>query len=261
MIDTGRRRCVVCYRGALTDDEPQTCRRCTRQTVNNLTAITRLHGLLAAEIEGRAGAAGNGNGRSGFSHSLPMGHILSLLGPGSDATTDSQADDMPSIAWELSRWEDDWRHTRGHCAATGPANVTTAVAYLAENNQWAANRHPAYDEYASDLAKLLATLSIAMQVSTAPRVMPAKCVDCGGKMLQDYQPPMPCQHKGEHRTDCDQGGLRDHVRCDRCGRHYTAAAYTLALRQLLEAAVVAAADATAAMQQLRETVAGMPVAP
>jgi hypothetical protein len=237
---TDTRRCVVCHHAELADDQPQTCPRCVDRVRADLAAVVRLHGVLDAEITGRAGAAATRPTR-GSDPDTPLSALLCLLGPGSNARDrDAQPDDPPSVAWTLASWEDDWRHIHRHAAATGPATVTSAAAYLDANHTWAANWHPAFPEYAADLTGLLGHLRTATRTGTDGLKLEGWCFACGHTLVRDYAPAQPCRHPGDHTDRCDQGGLRDHARCVGCGAHYTAARYTLALRGVIETEVAKA---------------------
>jgi hypothetical protein len=230
---TDPRRCIVCHRTPLRDDQPQTCGTCIRSVAADLAAIVRLHGLLDAELAGRAGAAMRSDGRS-RAPGVPLPDLLGLLGPGSDAhDPDAQPDDPPPVAWELSRWEDDWRHIRGLDAAPGPASATTASTFLTVHHGWAAQRHPAFGEYAADLRRILGALVRATAVDHAGLELEAPCVYCGGRLTRSYRPPRRCQHTGPHQAGCDQGGLDDDARCTRCHRAYDPAQYAQAQAQAL----------------------------
>ena len=244
------RRCIVCRppRRRLAPDEPQTCRRCALDTLRHLATVELLYPLLTFELHGRVGAAGVGPGDG---ERFPFGDLLSLIGPGAETTAgpDAQPNDSPSVSAALASWEDDWRQTQRQPGAPGPASVPTAAAYLRTNHAWAANWHPAYDEFAADMRDLSRRMLAALRLVDTPAPTPVHCIDwpegadaaCGGRLVRDYDPPRPCVHRGGHRSGCDQGGLRDEARCEVCGRVYSQAEYHVAYHDQLAAAREAAA--------------------
>lgn len=229
------RRCIVCHHRALDADEPQTCRRCVTVTRSALPDIVTLAAMLPAELHARVGAASVGGGAGGDENPLPMGDLLSLMGPGGDGY--GEKSDTPSVAWSLASWEDDWRTFGGFCGSPYPAGVERAAEWLTANLGVMAQRHPAFDEFASDMRSLRFLLLRALRMSDDPVRMNADCFECGEPLVRDYVDPSPCAHRrGEHTAMCDQGGLRDYCRCTGCGRVYTPAQYHLALRAAIESA-------------------------
>ena len=238
MTDDDTRRCIVCHHRELEDDEPQTCRRCVTVTRSAVGDVAGLYQLLSLEMAGRVGAAGVGTG-GGDEHPLPMGELLSLMGPGGDGYGEST--DTPSVAWSLASWEDDWRAFTGSGGAPYPAMVERAAEWLTANLGKMAQQHPAFDEFAADMRSLRFQLLRALRMSDDPVRMNADCFECGGELVRDYHAANPCAHRrGEHTSMCDQGGLRDWCRCTGCGRVYTPAQYHLALRAAIEGAEEAA---------------------
>lgn len=233
-------RCGLCRR-TLTADEPQTCRRCTIRTLTDLNLLEQLHPLLSVELHDRVGAAPAGPGDG---EGLPFADLLALIGPGSMARDrDAQRNDPPSVVGTLAGWEDDWRGVRGLPGAEYPESLSTAAQFLRSSNQWAANRHPAYADYAHELRALLGRVRAALRLVDTPVEMPARCIQvdadgtvCGGTLVRDWDDPRPCVHRGGHRPWCDQGGLRDRPRCVACGRVYSAAEYHVAFHEQLASA-------------------------
>jgi len=230
------RFCIVCHQRELRDDEPQTCRRCVTAVRQAVTEVGRLFTLLSTELEGRVGSSSGGG--AGGDHPIPMGELISLMGPGANVSCrDGQPDDAPSAVGILAGWEDDWRQARGIPGAPYAGTVASAVAFLEDQTQWAASWHPAFDEYASELRGLRARILRALGLSDDPVRMGADCFECGSALVRDYAPRRHCPHGPDrHGPDCDQGGLRDWCRCVHCGQTYTAAQYHLALRAVIESA-------------------------
>lgn len=219
------RRCIVCTRRKLVDAEPQTCWECAARIKQLLEDI---HGLwLHLPEEALAHPVGE----------IPGGSALVILGPGSrgryDALLGDEATDAdpPALAYELGQWEDVWRQDHGHPAARLPMSVSAAVGYLAGNLSWAAQWHPAFDEFAADLRRLRSAMASVMQVGRRNQRSEATCLDCGAAALeQEFAPPRPCRHgRGEHVEWCDQGGRREDLWiCSACGSKYDSERIALA---------------------------------
>jgi hypothetical protein len=127
--------------------------------------------------------------------------------------------DPPSVVHELATWEDDWRRQRDESAA-GPASVVSAVGYLSRAAGWAADRHPAFDEFAADVARLRSRLEVATAMDSRPLVSgDVRCFQC--------QIPL--------RRDWSEEGLSDDWHCPRCRTAYDQASFWLAMRATLEA--------------------------
>ena len=224
--------CIVCAL-SLHRDEQQTCETCITATRATLAEIVELYALLPETMtEGAYGQpAAPRNGARGSETPMPGGDALVMLGPGSrghevvaailrgeDVADEERAGDVQSVAWELARWEDDWRLTRGEPAAEGPATVLGAAGYLEVKARWAGNEHPAFDEFAGDLRKLAARLRSVTGHAERPETG-APCFDCGTTLRREW-------------TDA---GLADHWRCPVCHRVYEDAEYWLAVRAAMEA--------------------------
>jgi len=122
---------------------------------------------------------------------------------------DEHPGDPASVAFELSRWEDDWRLVRHDRAASVPPTVSGSSNYLTARMGWAGAHHLAFDEFAADVAGLLRRLEQVTSTSSRPQVG-APCFDCGADLLREYG--------------------QDHYRCPRCHRDYDDASYWLAVR-------------------------------
>jgi len=241
MTDVDARRCIVCHHRELADDEPQTCRRCVTVTRSAVGDVAALFTLLEVELVGRGGLSA-GSGAGGSERPIPMGELLSLMGPGAMIVCrDAQPDDAPSVTAILGGWEDDWRSFGGSGAAPYPATVQSAAEWLTARLGAMAQRHPAFDEFAGDVRSLRFRLLRALGLSDDPVRMNADCFECSEPLVRDYAPRVDCAHgPTRHTADCAQGGLRDYCRCTGCGRVYTPAQYHLALRAAIEGAEVAA---------------------
>jgi hypothetical protein len=219
--------CVCCQR-SLTRDEPQTCERCLTRTRELLSGIVTMWAELPAHMGPKGTGLDKGTPASPDGRPLIGGDALVLHaggGVGFAHDPDVHRDaDPPSVAHALSTWEDDWRHTRGDAAAivgggrggVGPT-IRAAAKYLEVHSRWAANSHPAFDEYASDLQALHARLEAVPDRSARRIVADADCFECGGELERKL-------------TDA---GYDDQFTCCRCGRRYTWQGYLLALQQHL----------------------------
>lgn len=242
--------CCVCCGTSLPTEQPQTCLPCIAAVRRRLAGVVELYALLPDDLARLAsGSDWRDRGPRSNDVRVPGGDILVLLSPGSagvfwaaalppsmpdgertpDANhpwqgvgpprpvNDNLLTDAPSVAYELSRWEDDWRAVRGEAAATSAANVVTAVSYLTARLTWAADQHPAFGDFATDVRSLHARLESATGRADRPETG-APCMDCGAFLERGW-------------TDA---GLADEWRCPRCHRVYEDAAYWLAVRAGLE---------------------------
>ena len=227
-IERGHQLCIVCGL-SLAHDEPQTCMRCVDQVRQDMREIEQLYallpGMLADAVYGQPGKPREGGAST--EDPLPGGVLLTMLAPGSagaqaqghEENADNRPDDPPSVAFELSRWEDDWRSVRGEPAALEEANVSGAREYLDRRLLWAANSHPAFDEFASDVRALLGKVRGAASMAERPETG-APCFECSAALERGW----------------GETGLSDDWHCPRCRRTYTQAAYWLAVRARLEKA-------------------------
>lgn len=254
--------CVVCHR-SLGDIEPQTCLPCLADTRQRLAEVVDSYAMLPENLDKMPSSSDwRRTGPRSDEAPLPGGDALGLLSPGSAGrwasgdvhAADNLPADAPSVAFELSRWEDDWREWRDEPAADEPANVVSAVGYLTRNLGWASDHHPAFDEFATDVRRLLSRIQTA--TATAERDdTGAACHTCGVDLRRAYGEPKPCHHerpaqglqwlgnryeKREEMEDrlaaweakhqrCQQGGLEDSWKCPRCLRVYTDEQYRLAV--------------------------------
>lgn len=241
----GDRLCIVCQRTELEPTEAQTCVRCLGRVRTMLGDVRRWHRLLWLELVGRAGASRFPPGGSHDAESpLVGGDALVMLGPANDdgRHEDARSDPFP-VAWLLHQWEADWRDRQG---ANGAAGVTVeqCAEWIDGHLGWAAQHHPAFDEFAGELRQLHQQLG-AVTGKTDPVDRGAKipCPECGQPLVRRYANPDPCEHGGQHREwGCDQGGRRDDWVCSdrRCGRVVDDRQYWFAVyayeQQLSEAA-------------------------
>ena len=231
--------CSVCRRALRDTDPPKTCQQCVGRARADLHGIVNAYALLPAIVHSPMGSNAPRPQEGGRPTERPMpgGNALVMLAGGSGADNTRRrwladrtgaeppwgADDLQgdpvSIAYELGRWEDDFRRVRGEPAALANYYVAAAVAYLLQNLTWAARAHPDFPEFTHDLRTLRAVLERVTELDERPMRAEAPCFDCGGTLERHYR---------------DRHGLDDDWTCRGCKRVYTPAAYYLAVRAQLE---------------------------
>jgi hypothetical protein len=201
--------------------------------------------------------------------------VLVLAGPGArgvqgadDADTRREIDDnrnayVPSVAWTLVSWTDDWQNLRDEAgpgrderdaASAHDQVVRQAHAYLVEHSAWAAREHWAWAEYLADLKHLHAALLRATGRYRHPTRLGLACFVCRGplqyRVISDKEaeppPTRPRWWVSKHvlgpvdaaeyaRRHLGTAGLEeDDATCRDCGLKYSAAALLLAQRQAVE---------------------------
>jgi len=242
--------CVVCA-SSLETHELQTCTECVAVVRKNLAAIVDRYAVLPRELGHATTSPMDPAGATESAETpLPGGDALAMLAPGSEGTqwrgrqatsrltrtpwrpaqavrnatedqpttpletNDNLATDPPSVAFELSLWEDDWREFRREPAATTDPTVSGTVTYLSPNVGWASMYHPAFDEFAADVRKLLRKLQDVTGASERP-VVGVPCLDCGARLVRQY-------------------GEEDY-NCPRCRSRYDSKRYWLAVHEHLKA--------------------------
>lgn len=274
----GHPLCTVCAR-SLNDIEPVVCERCLTRAQRHLSELVEQCALLPDELEhDRAqnalvllGPGNDGMATREMTYAEwkaaagAQSHRLGL--PGREHRVDNRADDGSSVVFVLHNWAADWRASRGEPAASGRPTLLGAAGYLERRMRSAANGdaqydpHPAFAEFAHELADLLEEVEHAGMRDDHPERAPVACFDCGStKSLRrayrapdrcdhrrpEFPPPwpgpVPCpiserrlMHKRElkayldEHARCDQGGLTDRWTCRVCDREYTDEEYMLAL--------------------------------
>src|SRR5690554_3624288 len=208
-------RCVVCGRDELDDGQRQTCTRCVGVARRSLIRVEQLYALLPHELTARAGTAPAMDLSGVRSGADPVmgGDVMVMLGPGSTRWHSDPVDSDSLLGW-LERWEADWRVTFGDGAATGPATVPTCTLYLLRRLSRAAQEHPAFDEFASDLRDKRHRVEQALNLVQARSPVP--CMTCGRRALVRPAP----------RPD----GRVFEWQCQSCRRNYTQAEFWQAVR-------------------------------
>ena len=208
-------RCVVCSR-PLAPDEVQSCLRCLGRVRRELARVPELVALLPWGFDAPVSQRLD-SGRGSGERALPGGDALVMLGPGSDARDPgARRDDPPAVLFELDRWCVDWAELRDE-ASPWPVSLSGACSWLSVRAGWAAGQHPAFEEFADDLARMVSRLESVTASGDRP-VRGAPCFECGADLERRW-------------TD---EGLADEFVCPRCRRCYDMPSYWLAVRARLE---------------------------
>lgn len=150
--------CVICTRRP--PEWSLCCAGCTQRMRHNLLALVDEYALLDARPGASTGQRVSGTRTA----PLPLRlDVLNLVGPGSATVTDPHADqtgDLPTLVW-LEQWVDDWRDVRGQGEHRPDPIITGLVSWLLRRLDWAADEHPAIDEFARELGKQLGALRAA----------------------------------------------------------------------------------------------------
>ncbi len=209
-------RCLLCGHD-LHPTEVATCVRCLGRVRAGLVRIEQLFAVLPSLLTDMSGSGITAiMGRGEDHYRLPAEDVLTMLGPGSSGPCHES--DPPAVAFELGTWEDDWRHVRGEPAALHLATVPAAVTYLSSRAGWAAAHHMAFDEFATDVRRIVGWLEEATGTVDRPE-RGAPCIYCRDTLLE--------------RGFTDEGRVDDWI-CPRCWRSFPEAHYRLAIRMALE---------------------------
>ncbi len=280
----GHLLCLVC-RHSLTEHEPRTCTACVARARRVLVDIHETYALLPATMGHPSTQSYDRGGHSDDETRLPGGQALTLLGPGSlggnrrrltsseiaagvegrEHGTDNRPDDGNSIPFLLTWWADDWARAAGHTVIAAQT-VTSAVAYLTQRTQWAADTHPAFKDYLDEIHRVRQELRIATATNDQPLRGAARCLDCNVRLELTNAAPTRCHgkhqprectynHRGQRTCGgpygphnhpvctCDRGGVNTGAggtpvewHCPRCRRTYRPEAYMLAVRAQIEEA-------------------------
>jgi hypothetical protein len=151
-----------------------------------------------------------------------------------------QADNLPSdaqaVSAELASWALDWATERMEDIDLGRTSTRTALnaaGYLERRMRWAATSHPAFDAFAHDMRRLLATLERAVSLEVKPGRANAECFQCGGPLVEVLREVTVTQGKVTRTGPVHD--VEDGYRCRTCGEQYPPGRYTLALAEHLRA--------------------------
>jgi len=232
--------CSTC-RHRLGVDERATCRACVADVRAHLGAIVDTHQMLPQLLD-QLGSNAPQPGRTRAAESpMPGGDVLVMLAAGSNGLAalrrllaaeqtgrphdeppwgvDDRDNDVPSVAYELARWVEDWWLLRHETEPVRP-DVDASAGWLRARLSWAAAHHPGFAEFALDMRVLRRRLERVAGLHDTPERAGVPCFGCGGDLQRGY---------GHH-------GREDDWTCRRCRRVYDQAAYLLAVRAQLEEA-------------------------
>lgn len=174
------------------------CRRCQERADQNLAALAGGSGLYRALSIALAPGAGNGEARvSGGTRTAPLPlrlEPLSLSARGGVVTV-------------LQDWLVDWHDQLdyGHPRWQGglPEQLDQVVRALRNNLEWAAASHPAFAEFASEVAALTRSCRRQITGEKPERRIAVGCT-CGARLhITISTPGTRCAHCGTQYTRAD----------------------------------------------------------
>lgn len=210
--------CSVCT-FSLDETERAVCERCLSRAQSRLKQVVELYALLPAELDhpsahaalvllgpGSAGTAFRDMTRQEWRDQAgATDHKLHL--PGREHGVDNKPEHGVAVVFVLGSWENDWRDSRGEEPANESATVAGIAGYLERRMRWAANGergdvgfrepHPAFAEFAIELAELVQQMEEAGHRDDRPDRAPVACFDCSrtGSLHRAYRAPDPCEHR------------------------------------------------------------------
>lgn len=195
--ETGHLLCIVCRRRSLTEFEAQTCPVCIAAVRADLADIAA--GYATLEPTGLTAMTMLGDGtmqrlfrRDEWASYGVTPHPLARDGEQvvKPIRDEWPSDPLPVVA-ALASWEDYWRADFGD--PTGPpATLSGVVTYLTahlDTGHRAAQRHPAFDEFAQEVRRLRTVVQHSAGLADIPVAAPAECFDCGGPLLRTFAEP------------------------------------------------------------------------
>lgn len=228
-IGAGHPLCTCCLRSLSETDPVRACERCLTEARELLSGIVMMFAELPHHMGHLNGALRSHTGRSSDGRPLPGAAVLVMLGPGSEGLaedeTTSRTTDPPSISFELGWWALGWADLRGEPAmllitANPSRTVLKAAGYLERKMRWAANMHPAFDQFLADLHRLHEILERATSRDLPCERVGADCFECAGDLIRV--------------VDRSTGLSTEDVQCQQCHASYDPARYRLALRAAWE---------------------------
>lgn len=202
--------CVVCQRRP--PEWSLCCAGCTSRMRDQLAALVDEYARLDATPGSSTGQRVSGTRTA----PLPLRvDVLNLVGPGSAHVHvdrreehDDQVGELPPLVW-LDQVVRDWRDTRGQGEHLPGTTITQMTAWLDRRLDWAADEHPAIDEFAAELAGQLRTLRGVNRAGEKPDAefvgyCPADAVDgpCGQPLYANpWYAVITCGCGAEWRRD------------------------------------------------------------
>jgi hypothetical protein len=225
--------------------EAPTCVRCYGATARAIRDIVEYAALLPGQA-----IYGQNSDQHGEIQ-MPGGDALAMLVHGSEHATGRRgrtrvgtAPDPGPAAYSypsdpnppanvLLTWEDDWRHNLDMPPATG-GTLGDAAAFLNRHLGWAANNHPAFDQFSHEIRKVARALEQVLHAGIRDEIG-VRCIRCNqpprlrAKFVDvGHQPtPLDVEHHVGNLSD-DQGGRRDWWECPKCHEIYSPEEYLLA---------------------------------
>jgi hypothetical protein len=207
---TEEHTCVICQKRPYM--RAQACNPCRDRLPRTLADIADLHAQLPAAIERDQANAQRVTG----SREAPVPvniDAVDLSAHARNATATEEAKEHPedqigqvAVASILDQWARDWRDEMAFAQSLPVPTVPELARFLANRCEWAADRHPAVDEFAAEMARLRAILRGVLGLSEPPAEF------CDGVVCRK------CDRYALYRES-------DYVECDHCGLLYSEAEY------------------------------------
>ena len=176
--------CVVC---GIEHVEQQTCPTCIAATREDVSELRDLYATLPAHR-----ISGGNDGMLEAGRDIPGGEAAAMLAPGSDGRAvpwaRERGDDVSHIADEwaaelapplmaLVSWQEDWMSTLGTNVPDEAATLNDAAAFLLDRLSWAAQRHDAFDAFATEMRQQRAHIEDVLHTGERP-TLGAPCEVC-----------------------------------------------------------------------------------
>lgn len=136
-----RYHCVVC---GIEHVDEQTCPGCVGETREDLTEVVALHAALPAHA-----VDGGRAGKLEAARPIPGGEATVMYGPGAPRGEIGKGEHR-TTEQVLVGWEDDWRSMYG-APTDDLASMLGAAVFLLDRLTSAAQTHPAFDAFASEI--------------------------------------------------------------------------------------------------------------
>lgn len=146
--------CIICGRHV---QWPQLDEGCRARIRADLRTLVTEYALLDATPGASTGQRVTGTRDAPLPARLD---VLNLVGPGADGVSDPHGDqvgDLPPLVW-LEQWVRDWRDSGAPGDHLPASTMTELSAWVERRLDWAADEHPAVDEFARELHRQVAAL-------------------------------------------------------------------------------------------------------